>query len=158
MLYYRIAKKKFINDLDGTGARMYGGRWNHKGTPMLYLSESSSGAVLEYLVHVSRSTIPKNVYIAEIEIPDNATSEAVDITSPPRNWHLAKAPIKLADIGTSWINSGTSLILRVPSVPCFLCHNTLVNPFHKEMKKVKIKNTWEYPFDKRLFKKQRKSS
>ncbi|MCI0493899.1 RES family NAD+ phosphorylase, partial [candidate division KSB1 bacterium] len=41
-----------MNDLTGTGARQYGGRWNHKGTGIIYTSESRSLAILEYLVHV----------------------------------------------------------------------------------------------------------
>jgi RES domain-containing protein len=35
------------------GARRAGGRWNSKGTPVLYMSENRSLAVLEVLVHLS---------------------------------------------------------------------------------------------------------
>lgn len=54
MKVYRIAKKDFVGDLTGEGARLFGGRWNKKGMRVLYTSKSRSLATVEYLVHVSR--------------------------------------------------------------------------------------------------------
>ena len=42
MQVYRIAQKAFINDLSGEGARLFGGRWNRRGIPLLYTAESRS--------------------------------------------------------------------------------------------------------------------
>ena len=47
---YRIGKKQFINYLSGTGASMYGGRWNYPGYRVVYASESIPLAILEYIV------------------------------------------------------------------------------------------------------------
>ncbi len=52
MIVYRIAKTKYINDFSGSGARLYGGRWNHKGVGIIYTSGTRSLATVEYLVHV----------------------------------------------------------------------------------------------------------
>lgn len=47
MRVYRIAKTKYIRDLSGTGARIYGGRWNKKGLGILYTSENRALATVE---------------------------------------------------------------------------------------------------------------
>ena len=46
---YRIGKNKYIKDLSGDGARLYGGRWNYQGYRVLYASESLALAILEYI-------------------------------------------------------------------------------------------------------------
>ncbi|HEY0678682.1 MAG TPA: RES domain-containing protein, partial [Chitinophagaceae bacterium] len=40
MIVYRIGRTKWAKLLDGEGARLYGGRWNHIGVPCVYTSES----------------------------------------------------------------------------------------------------------------------
>ena len=70
MLLYRIAKKKFVEDLSGYGARLYGGRWNDKGYSALYTSSSLSLAMCETLVHCDKSVVPQNMFFAELELPD----------------------------------------------------------------------------------------
>ena len=42
MQVYRISRTEFIRDLDGTGAKIYGGRWNRVGIPVLYTSQAKS--------------------------------------------------------------------------------------------------------------------
>ena len=86
MLVYRIAKKDVIKDLSGTGAKLYGGRWNHKGTAVVYTSETRALATVEFLVHVSLSNAPRGLMIATIEIPCNIASEDVPRGSLPRGW------------------------------------------------------------------------
>jgi RES domain-containing protein len=51
MIVYRIARANYIRDLSGIGSRLYGGRWNRKGTGIIYTSETRALATLEYLVH-----------------------------------------------------------------------------------------------------------
>ena len=49
MRMYRLAKAKYIHDLSGMGARIAGGRWNEKGTAVLYAAQNRSLAIVEYL-------------------------------------------------------------------------------------------------------------
>ncbi|MBC7474708.1 MAG: RES family NAD+ phosphorylase, partial [Candidatus Sericytochromatia bacterium] len=105
MKLYRIAKEQHIRDLTGTGARLYGGRWNHKGISLLYTSESRSLATLELLVHTSPALIPNDLSILEIEIPDTIKIDNVDINSLPKDWRNYTSPLALADIGSQWVQS-----------------------------------------------------
>ena len=50
---WRIFKPKHeATAFTGEGARLYGGRWNSKGTSMVYAASSQSLAALELLVHL----------------------------------------------------------------------------------------------------------
>ena len=75
MIVYRIGSTKYANDLTGEGARLNGGRWNHKLTPCVYTSESRSLAILEYTVNVNVYDIPRALSMASIEIPETSILE-----------------------------------------------------------------------------------
>jgi len=154
MIVYRITKTRYINDLTGTGARQYGGRWNHKGTGIIYASESRSLAILEYLVHVPLSILPSDLSIVSISIPDTINLNEIPAFSLPENWKIYPAPLKLADIGTNWAMSNESLLLRVPSVVVEHEFNILINPSHPDIKHVSILNAEKYLFDDRLIQKK----
>ena len=72
MLVYRLSRKKYADTLSGYGAALFGNRWNSKGTEIIYTSESRALALTEILVHVSKSQVPKDYVMLEIEIPSKA--------------------------------------------------------------------------------------
>lgn len=50
---YRVVKEKYRGSaFDGEGARLYGGRWNCKGVPVVYTSDSLALCSLEIFVHL----------------------------------------------------------------------------------------------------------
>lgn len=150
MQVYRLAKAKHIRDLSGAGARIAGGRWNLKGAAVLYAAESRALATVEYLVHVPIAIIPKNLRMATIDVPDAAPETTVAIGDLPANWNQYPPPPELARIGADWILKNSHLLLYVPSAVVPGEHNVLINPFHPDMKHVKIVNVEVYKFDKRL--------
>lgn len=150
MRVYRIAKTDHIGDLSGTGARLYGGRWNHRGTPMVYTSETRALATLEYLVHVSLPFAPANLGMAALEIPDGIVPEEVLPSSLPTNWRGHPASPKLPDIGTEWARSGRALLLRVPSAVVEHECNVLINPLHRDARLVVVVETEPCRLDERL--------
>ncbi len=149
---YRICATEHINDLSGTGARIYGGRWNHVGYPMVYSSSSRSLAALEFLVHVPMALAPENLSIAEIIITeDNIKKELITVNELPADWRDYPAPEQLADIGTKWIKSKSSLLLNIPSAVVDKEINTLINPLHPDIKCVILDNIEKFRFSSRLF-------
>jgi len=147
MRVYRIAKTKYIRDLFGTGARMYGGRWNKKG---FINSENRALATVEYLVHVPSSIVPAELSIVTIQIPDDISPKEIPISDLPANWRDYPAPEELAELGTQWALSTETLLLRVPSAAVEGEFNILINPLHPDMKHVTISRVEAYRFDERL--------
>lgn len=154
MIVYRIAKTKYANDLSGTGARLYGGRWNHKGISIVYTSESRSLAILEFLAHATQSVVPEDTSMISIEIAPGIAPQQLKPTYLPNNWKTYPAPLKLMDIGTKWALSGETLLLRAPSVVVEHEYNILINCAHPDIQRVKISNIEKFALDERLFNKK----
>ena len=70
----------------------------------------------------------------------------------PKKWRDYPAPSRLAKIGSDWVVSNETLLLRVPSAIVKDEFNILLNPAHGDMKRVKIANVEKYKLDERLFK------
>lgn len=68
MQVFRISKASYIEDLSGTGAKQYGGRWNISGRSVLYTSSSRALAMLEVLVHTESRFLPKDMVLATLEL------------------------------------------------------------------------------------------
>ena len=65
-------------EIDGEGARLYGGRWNSPGVPMVYAATHLSLALLEQLVHLDPARLPGGLRAFAIELPEDAPVEAAD--------------------------------------------------------------------------------
>lgn len=149
MVLYRLSKTKYIKDLSGIGARDHGGRWNHKGIPVIYTAESVALANLEYIVNVPLSLIPDDISLAELTIPNTIKAKEINIRKLPKDWMKHPPPLELANIGSKWAHSGKSLLLKVPSAVTGHDFNYLINPGHPDMRKVKLK-TRKYHLDDRI--------
>jgi RES domain-containing protein len=149
MLVFRICKELYANDLSGEGARLYGGRWNKIGTPLVYTSCFASLAVLELMVHFNRREISFPFIISCIEV--NAQVSILDESSLPEDWTNAANSGTLHRIAEDWINQNKTVGLKVPSAILPTEHNLLLNPMHSDFVKVAIR--WQRPFyfDARFF-------
>lgn len=150
MIVYRIIGKKYSEDLSGTGAAMYGGRWNKKGTPVIYTGESKEIALLETIVHTPPMISP-NLDIITLEMPDDSIT-TIEIEMLPSNWATYPAPTILSENGENWVNEGHTIALRVPSCIIHSAHNLILNCRHKEFYKVKLVDKKNFKFDSRLIK------
>ena len=91
MIVYRIAKKEYIEDLSGNGAKRSGGRWNPKGTPVLYCASTSPLAILEKLVSIDMDLLPDDLYTSALEIPKSKILK-ISEEELPKNWNHYPSP------------------------------------------------------------------
>lgn len=148
MEVYRIVRAKWANDLSGEGARLYGGRWNRKGTPCLYTSSSRSLAILEFSVNVSLDEMPRSLSLITIRIPDQFHEVAID--ELPGNWKDVPAPGAAREFGTRLLQEGSHLIIRLPSAVIPQEFNYIINPAHKDLKLCKVVAVEDFVYDIRI--------
>jgi RES domain-containing protein len=139
-------------DFDGEGARLRGGRWNHPGTPIVYISSSLALAALETLVHLVRFLPLRHLVAVPADIPDSVPIVPVRAAGLPRAWRAPSPPTALADIGTRWAEAGESAVLEVPSVIVPQEPNYLLNPRHQHFKRIRIGRPEPFYFDPRFWK------
>ena len=149
MILYRIGDCNYINDLSGSGTRLFGGRWSSKGKPGVYLASSRALAVLEVLVHLQPLFIPDNYCLVEIEVPGNSIEHA-NISHLPSNWNDVSPPVEIKKIGDDFLLRKKRLMLKLPSAIVQSEFNFLVNPLHQDMQKVKVIKQEPFSFDERL--------
>jgi len=98
------------HELDGEGARLYGGRWNSPGVPVVYAATHLSLALLEQLVHVSLERLPDAFHAFAIELPDDMPMETVKLVP------AADDLLACRRYGDVWAAALRSAALIVPSV------------------------------------------
>ncbi len=147
MITYRLTTGKFANDISGTGAKLYGGRWNPVGIGVLYTSEFISLAILEILVRASKNTSPDSYTLTSFEIPEKNIVQ-VELKKLGTGW---KSDINYSqEIGKHFLITNNSLCLKVPSAIVQQENNFLLNPLHVDFKKIKIVKSELLELDKRL--------
>lgn len=151
MIIYRLTTSVFADNISGEGARIYGGRWNPVGLAMVYMSEFISLSILEILVRASKENSPGTYTLLSIQIPDTPFA-GVELKKLNLGWqhHLEYTRW----IGEEFLKTNQMLTLKVPSAIVPQEHNFLINPLHKDFKKVKIIHTELLELDKRLLQTQ----
>ncbi|MDB5139172.1 MAG: hypothetical protein JWR12_1088 [Mucilaginibacter sp.] len=149
MVLYRIVSCDYAGDLTGTGARLYGGRWNSEGKPAIYLASSRSLAVLELLVHLPPLMIPNNYCLVEIQVPDDSFT-TISIDDLPANWRDISPPLALKQQGDDFLKKQERLLMKLPSSIVPMEYNYLLNPLHPDIRKVEILGKNPFNFDGRL--------
>jgi RES domain-containing protein len=140
---------------DGEGARRYGGRWNQRGTALVYTSASASLAALEYFVHLDPEDAPPDLILTPVDIPPSLAIRELPIEELPPGWRSLPAPDALAHIGTSWARQLESAVLSVPSAIVPEERNYLLNPAHPEFREITFAPARPFSFDPRMWKRPR---
>ncbi len=151
MIVFRLCKREHRKDLSGNGAWRFGGRWNSKGTAMLYTGETRALCSTEIAVHSPYGIIPEDHFMVSIEIPDTIKIKEFLIKDLPKGWNHFPNQEETQKLGDAFIEDGKFLLLKVPSATIQGEHNYLINPNHPDMKSVSVIQTEPFTFDKRLF-------
>ena len=150
---WRLTRKRFADRaFDGEGARLYGGRWNHKGVAAVYCAATLSLAALELFVHLEASEAPTDFVTLMAEIPSSIAVEELGAAVLPADWHAYPGPDSLKDLGTAWAHSGRTAVLSVPSVVIPRERNYLLNPAHPDFSRIRLLEPETFSFDPRMWK------
>jgi len=147
---FRIVKKRHaLTAFSGEGARMFGGRWNRPGIPMVYAAHTRALAALEALAHFAGAERRIAFVTFAIEVPDELVLR-LNAADLPADWRRDEPSDSTQDIGSEWQLGGKSVGLLVPSVliPQEFC--LLLNPVHPDTRRVMVRYPDPFQFDERL--------
>ena len=152
IIAYRLGKKRRAADaFTGEGARLYGGRFNRVGTAVVYTSGSLALALLEGFVHLGRAARRMKFVYHLVQIPDKVV-ETLTAGQLPKNWREEPPPLNVQQIGTDWVESCRSAVLRVPSAIVPEEWNYVLNPAHPDYREFVRSNPASFTFDPRMWK------
>jgi RES domain-containing protein len=149
MRIFRIADRRHPV-WNGTGAMLWGGRFNSPGRLVIYGALSFGGAMLEVLVHARIGKVPKTHVWIEAEVPDDVLVERQTADSPPAGWDALALQVA-REFGDRWLTEARSAVLVVPSVVARQESNVLVNPAHPDAGRLVQSAPQPVIWDERLF-------
>ena len=147
MTVFRIASREYSPD-NSEGSRLYGGRWNVEGMPVIYAASTRSLATIEVIAH--HSAIPAQYQIVAIDIPDDVTVGFIE-SELPEGWQDHAEVSAL--MGTQWAQGMETAVLRVPSAIYPTEWNYILNPRHPDFARITFAVTGEQ-IDARLLQKE----
>ena len=148
---WRIVKEKHAkNAFRGDGSRVYGGRWNPVGIPIVYTADSISLAVLEIIVHLENLSFLFNSFVKVPVFFDSKLVGELNRNKLPIGWNSFPSPVSTQQIGRAWVSSESSAVLKVHSSVIHEEYNFLINPNHPDFSLIKIGAAQKFFFDSRL--------
>jgi len=151
MRIWRICRERYAAEaFNGNGARLFGGRWNSPGTPMVYASSSLALAAIELFVHLVPNQQPSDLVSVSALLPDREPAQRLEPDQLPTAWWTDDFE-PLRSLGDRWIREKTSLAIEVPSAALRVEWNVLVNPLHPKITELKIDPPQPFHFDARMF-------
>jgi RES domain-containing protein len=133
----------------GEGPWRYGGRWNSPGVRVVYVSEHQSTAAFEVFANRVPFILEETYKAFHLEWPDSLT-ERFPAEKLSGNWRVFPPPVETRKIGDRWVQERRSAVLALPSAISPADTNFLLNPGHRDFKRIRIGPPVDYDFDPRL--------
>ena len=148
---YRIIRDRYRHDpLSVEGSRLFGGRWNPKGTGVLYATSTPELGLVETLAHapaIRYEELP-TFWVFSIDVPDNI--RYYRRTELPEYWQ-DETYDRTQHWLTDWLTAPDQLAVAVPSVLVPLSHNIILHPAHPDFIRVRVLSQEIQPIDRRLW-------
>lgn len=148
MTVFRISHQAFIKDLEGIGAKKYGGRWNPPGIACLYCSQHLSLAVLEKFVHAQGKDDMTNLAFLSLKIPAASKLYTVNAAKLDPNWASNIAYTQW--LGKQILEDLSYAGFIIPSIIIPSEMNIILNPASPSFKKIIASSPEDFAVDRRL--------
>lgn len=106
-------------------------------------------------MHLNDDGRHKDYKIIAAVIPDDLRIIELSPDNLPAGWDSDPPIYATRDIGTEWVKSGKSAILKVPSVIVQGEVNYIVNPKHRDFPKIRVHIPVKFHYDPRMWRKER---
>lgn len=128
---------------------MAGGRWHTLGRRAVYFGATPAIVVLEKLAHIDPDLLPDDLRLGCFEFGKPVHPAKIEERSPlPDNWTSNEAETQA--LGTDWLRTGSTCLLKVPSVLLPEESNYVLNPQHEDAQHLHRVNERPFSFDARL--------
>jgi len=150
---WRLVKARHAAEaFSGEGARLEGGRWNPKGTPVVYLADHPALAALEMFVHLGKKASKIKFTLFRVEIPKEVKVLELSESGLPAHWRAEPPRPETMIVGEKWFRDRGAAVLKVPSVLVPAAANLIMNPEHPDTDKLRIGKAEAFSFDPRMWK------
>lgn len=147
---WRFVKAKYQDKaFAGEGAQQFPGRWNSAAFPVVYTSGAISLAILELLAYIEDARLLPSYLLFRADLPERLM-ETLQDADLPSDWRGFPAPDSTKTIGDTWLHQGRSAVLSVPSAVVPLERNYLINPLHRDLRKIQLSGLVDFDFDPRV--------
>mgnify|MGYP006196860525 CR=1 FL=1 len=102
-------------------------------------------------MHTPLGILPIDYVLVAINIPDSILIHELKPGELPTDWKSLPHAHSTQEIGDAFVADNKFAILKVPSAVVQGEFNYILNPTHKDFKKIKVKLTEPFDFDERLF-------
>lgn len=135
MFVYRIVLKEYAKSLEAPGIA---GRWNTRGSKVIYAAESIPVAFMENMIRRKGIGFNDQFAIMAIEVHDSLKITEIDPVKLPDGWRDYNDYSICQSLGSEWYEKSVTPVLKVPSAVLITNFNYVLNATHPDFAKIKI--------------------
>lgn len=135
---YRIVHERYRDDpFSGKGGLQHRSRWASRGQLVSYAADHLATATLEKLAGIVRADLMTDMVYAKAEI-ESEQEGVLAADELPEDWDALPASDATRVIGDTWLDAGSHVLLRVPSVVLPDSYYYVVDAAHPGMSDLKV--------------------
>lgn len=149
MHYYRIMSEDYYRNPYSCSSNA--GRWNPRGSRMIYAGNSPTVSLLEYICIKGNAVAKKRWFMIVYDIADDTLIGTMEQDNLPVDWNVLPHGRATQNFGKTWLGEKRFPFLKVPSARVNIAfypqeHNLLINPDFPELTEV-LKVVGSIPFN-----------